>query len=96
MKKIMHEVRTAPNRLSVSVAAVSEPESAAMISAYESVRPLSARERNYLPLLGRAAAIRIIATRLYDWLHQVDGAIVKPKDPRPYVRILKHFQANFA
>ena len=24
-------------------------------------------------------------TRLYDWLHQIEGALVKPKDPREYL-----------
>jgi homoserine kinase type II len=28
-------------------------------------------------------------TRLYDWLNQVEGALVRPKDPREYLRKLR-------
>jgi homoserine kinase type II len=28
-------------------------------------------------------------TRLHDWLHQVEGALVRPKDPREYLRKLR-------
>ena len=42
---------------------------------------------------GRAAAMRIIATRLYDWLNPAaDGAVGKPKDPMEHVRILRYHQ----
>lgn len=57
---------------------------AAMIAAYESVRPLSAEERTALPLLARGAALRFFATRLTDWSAQRPGALVKPKDPLEY------------
>lgn len=56
----------------------------AMIAAYESVRPLSADEREALPLLARGAALRFFATRLTDWSAQRPGALVKPKDPMEY------------
>ena len=39
-----------------------------------------------LPVLARGSALRFLLTRLYDWLHQVEGALVKPKDPREYLR----------
>ena len=32
-------------------------------------------------------------TRLYDWLHQVEGALVRPKDPREYLRRLRFHRA---
>lgn len=57
---------------------------AAMIAAYEGVRPLSAEERAALPLLARGAALRFFATRLMDWSAQRPGALVKPKDPLEY------------
>ena len=37
-----------------------------------------------LPLLATGAAMRFLLTRLYDWLNQIDGALVKPKDPMEY------------
>ncbi len=57
----------------------------AMLNAYRQVRPFEAQEIDALPLLARGAALRFLLTRLYDWLHPVDGALVTPKDPREYL-----------
>lgn len=65
---------------------------AQFLAAYEAVRPLSAAEKQSLDFFGRAAALRIIATRLYDWLHRPPGAAVTPKDPLEHVRILNFYQ----
>ena len=51
-----------------------------LLSAYRRVRPFSDTELAALPLLARGAAIRFLLTRLFDWLNQVDGALVRPKD----------------
>lgn len=59
-----------------------------LLSAYRRVRPISNGELAALPLLARGAALRFLLTRLYDWLHQVDGALVRPKDPLEYWRKL--------
>jgi homoserine kinase type II len=56
----------------------------AMISSYESVRPLSDAERAALPTLSRGAALRFFATRLADWDATPDDAIVTAKDPLEY------------
>ncbi|WP_239515718.1 phosphotransferase, partial [Klebsiella pneumoniae] len=53
----------------------------AMLAAYEQVRPLSAAERQALPLLARGSALRFLLTRLVDWLNVPAGAVVTPKDP---------------
>lgn len=72
---------------------VADPARArAFLAAYHAVRPLNKAEIRALPLFGRAAALRIVATRLYDWLNPVDGALVRPKDPLEHVRILKFHQ----
>ncbi len=63
---------------------------AALLNNYRSLRLLSAAEEEALPLFGMAAALRIVATRLYDFLHPVDGALVRAKDPIEHVRILRH------
>lgn len=63
----------------------------ALIKGYESVRPLSEEEMVALPLLARGSALRFLLTRLYDWLNQVPGALVKAKDPMEYyVRLQFH------
>lgn len=63
-----------------------------LIAGYNKVRPLSADEINALPTLCRGGALRFMLTRLYDWLNQVEGALVKTKDPLEYMKILKFHQ----
>jgi homoserine kinase type II len=61
----------------------------ALLSAYQAVRALSAAERAALPVLCQGAAIRFLLTRLYDWLHTPEGALVTRKDPLEYLRRLR-------
>src|SRR6266850_1476340 len=65
----------------------------ALLQAYVKARPLSAAEREALPLLARGAALRFLLTRLVDWLEVPPGALVKPKDPLEYHRKLRFHQA---
>ncbi len=60
-----------------------------MLSAYRNLREFSQPELEALPLLARGAALRFLLTRLYDWLNQVDGAMVRPKDPMEYLKKLR-------
>ena len=53
------------------------------------MRPLEAIEKQALPVLARGGAMRFLLTRLYDWVNTPAGALVKPKDPREYLRKLK-------
>lgn len=55
------------------------------LARYRETRPFGADELAALPLLARGAALRFLLTRLYDWLNRVEGALVKPKDPREYL-----------
>ncbi len=57
-----------------------------LTAGYHRVRPLADAEIAALPILCRAAALRFLMTRLYDWLHVVEGALVTPKDPMEYVK----------
>jgi homoserine kinase type II len=63
-----------------------------LLSGYAGVRPLTPAELAALPLLARGSALRFLLTRLYDWLHQVDGALVRPKDPLEYLAKLRFHQ----
>jgi homoserine kinase type II len=60
----------------------------AMIAGYQSRRPLSAAEREALPLLAWGGAMRFFLTRLKDWGSTPAGALVKPHDPLEYERKL--------
>lgn len=61
----------------------------ALFEAYRAIRPLSQEEIAALPVLASGAAMRFLLTRLYDHLHQVEGALVRPKDPMDYLRRLR-------
>lgn len=58
----------------------------ALLSGYESVRPLTSVEKDALPVLARGSALRFTLTRLYDWLTIPDGALVQKRDPMEFVR----------
>ena len=45
-----------------------------------------------LPILARGSALRFLLTRLYDWLNQVDGALVRPKEPKEFWEKLRFHQ----
>ncbi|MEE1557284.1 MAG: homoserine kinase, partial [Alphaproteobacteria bacterium] len=60
-----------------------------LLSAYRDVREVSEAELDALPLLARGSALRFLLTRLYDWLNQIDGAMVKPKDPLEYLHKMR-------
>jgi homoserine kinase type II len=64
-----------------------------LLQGYAAVRPLSAAERQRLPLLARGAALRFLLTRLADWFNVPPGALVRPKDPMEYFRKLRFHQA---
>ncbi len=56
----------------------------ALVQGYVAARPLSAAERDALPILARGAAMRFFTTRLADWNATPAGALVTPKDPLAY------------
>jgi homoserine kinase type II len=63
-----------------------------LLRSYETVRPLSRPELAALPILARGSAMRFLLTRLYDWLHHPEGALVEPKDPLEYWHKLRFHQ----
>jgi homoserine kinase type II len=60
-----------------------------LVREYQATRPLAASELAALPLLARGSALRFLLTRLYDWLNQTAGALVRPKDPTEYLTKLR-------
>jgi homoserine kinase type II len=65
--------------------------SQALLSGYESVRPLSPDERAALPTLARGASMRFLMTRAYDWMNTPAGALVTRKDPMAFARRLEFY-----
>ena len=60
----------------------------ALLQGYQTIRELDNDELENLPLLARGAALRFLLTRSYDWLNVQADALVKPKDPKEYLRKL--------
>jgi homoserine kinase type II len=60
-----------------------------LVGHYRAARPLGEAELAALPLLARGSALRFLLTRLYDWLNQTEGALVRPKDPIEYLKKLR-------
>ncbi|MFP8777556.1 homoserine kinase [Hydrogenophaga sp. RWCD_12] len=66
-----------------------EARAQAMLAAYQSVRPLSAAERQLLPAMLRAGALRFWLSRLWDWYLPREASMLKPHDPTHFERVLR-------
>ena len=69
--------------------ALDEPRATAFTAAYERVRPLTGSEQRALPALLRAAALRFWISRLWDWHLPRSAALLQPKDPGHFERVLR-------
>jgi homoserine kinase type II len=67
-----------------------ERRAQAFVGAYQRARPLAPVERRLLPGLLRAAAFRFWLSRLWDWYLPRDAALLQPKDPAHFERVLRH------
>lgn len=65
-----------------------------LLHAYHGGRPLQVDEIAAMPLLLQAAALRFYASRRYDWMHCPPGAVVTPKDPLEFERIMTSHREN--
>jgi homoserine kinase type II len=59
------------------------------LAAYQDVRLLTPAELRLLPALLRAAAFRFWLSRLWDWYLPRQAAMLQPKDPGLFERILR-------
>jgi homoserine kinase type II len=64
--------------------------SAAFLQAYASVRPLTAAERQLLPAMLRAGALRFWISRLWDFHLPREASMLQPHDPTHFERVLRH------
>ena len=68
---------------------LNEPLAAAFVAAYQRERTLTAGEVRALPAVLRAAALRFWISRLWDWFVPRDAALLSPKDPTHFERVLR-------
>jgi homoserine kinase type II len=69
--------------------ALDPARAAAFIAAYGEQRPLASAEHRLLPAMLRAAAFRFWLSRLWDWHLPRTAALLQPKDPRHFERVLR-------
>ena len=65
------------------------PRSAAFLAAYAGQRPLGAAERQLLPAMLRAGALRFWISRLWDFHLPREAALLQPHDPTHFERVLR-------
>jgi homoserine kinase type II len=65
-----------------------ERRALAFMAAYQAVRPLQHTEVRLMPALLRAAALRFWISRLWDWHLPRGAALLQPKDPAHFERVL--------
>ena len=65
-----------------------------LMMGFENISSLNIQEKASMNVLLRGAAVRILVTRLHDKIFHPDDALVKLKDPKEYLNILKWHQKN--
>ena len=66
-----------------------EPRAAALVAAYDALRPLSSTELRLMPALMRAAALRFWISRLWDLHLPRDASVLTAHDPLHFERVLR-------
>lgn len=75
--------------IDLATGVVDLPRAAALLAAYQQVRPLTAEEQALLPALLRAAALRFWISRLWDFYLPRKASLLKPHDPTHFERVLR-------
>lgn len=71
-----------------------QDRAAALETGYRAAHAISDAEAAAMPVLRRAAALRFLLTRGYDWLNTPVDALVTRHDPMAYARRLEHYRAS--
>jgi len=65
-----------------------------LMKGFHEYSSIDSNEKNSLNVLLRGAAVRILVTRLHDMIYHPKDAIVIPKNPNEYLKILEWHQDN--
>jgi homoserine kinase type II len=66
----------------------------ALVTGYETVRPLAPAERAALPVLAEGACLRFTASRAEDWLEPSIDRAIRRKDPMEFLRRWRFYREN--
>ena len=75
--------------IDLATGASDEERTGAFLSAYANVRQLQAQERQLLPAMARAAALRFWISRLWDLYLPREAAVLQAHDPEHFQRVLR-------
>ena len=75
--------------IDLATGAADEARSAAFVQAYAAVRPLTAAERQLLPAMLRAGALRFWISRLWDFHLPREASMLQPHDPGHFEHVLR-------
>lgn len=75
--------------LAADGAHLDEARAQALVQGYQGHRPLNGAEQRWMPTLLRAAALRFWLSRLADWHLPRQAALLAPKDPVHFERVLR-------
>jgi homoserine kinase type II len=75
--------------IDLATGAHDEARRAALLAAYNAVRPLTAPERQALPAMLRAGALRFWISRLWDYHLPREASMLKAHDPTHFERVLR-------
>ena len=65
------------------------PRARALVAAYQAERALTRAERDLLPAMLRAGALRFWLSRLWDWHLPRQASLLKPHNPTHFERVLR-------
>ncbi|MEE4209649.1 MAG: homoserine kinase [Parvularcula sp.] len=91
---LAYDLAIAMNAYTSEEGAVDLENARALRRGYESVRPLSRQEKEALPLLLCGSALRFFLTRAVDLLEHQGEVLYKPKDPLPWLRLMRHHRSQ--
>jgi homoserine kinase type II len=80
--------------IDLATGAADDARTRAFLQAYASVRPLTAPERELLPAMLRAGALRFWTSRLWDFHLPREASVLQPHDPTHFERVLRQRLAH--
>ena len=75
--------------IDLATGVIDQARADALLAAYQAVRPFTAPERQLLPAMLRAGALRFWISRLWDFYLPREASMLTPHDPTHFERVLR-------